>query len=170
MRTFIGTKIVNAKPMNRLAYNILRGWGGPADENPADEGYLVEYKDGGRANVEGYAGYVSWSPKDVFEASYREMSGQSFSLALEAIKRGLAVARVGWNGKGMCVYLNRGAIDGSAVVPEFVGGVSRSLFDHWSSGIVTRMPNFVIKSADGSNSTWVPSITDALAEDWQIVE
>lgn len=170
MKRFIGTKIVNAKPMSRLKYNQLRGWNVPADENPADEGYLVEYQDGGRANVDGYAGYISWSPKDVFEGSYRETSGLSFGQALEAIKGGFPVARVGWNGKGMCVYLNRGAIDANAGVSEFVGGVPRALFETWGGGIVTRMPNFVIKSADGSNSTWVPSITDALAEDWQIVE
>ena len=71
-RLYTGTKTVRAKPMNRLAYNQLRGWTVPDDENPADDGYLVEYTDGGKANVPGFAGYVSWSPKDVFERSYTE--------------------------------------------------------------------------------------------------
>lgn len=71
MKTYTGTKIVNAKPMTRGEYNIFRGWELPADENGSDEGYLVEYTDGGKANTTAYTGYVSWSPKDVFERAYR---------------------------------------------------------------------------------------------------
>lgn len=70
MSKFVGTKLINAEPMTRADYNTLRGWLVPADEDGTDEGYLVEYIDGGQANVEGYAGYVSWSPKAVFEAAY----------------------------------------------------------------------------------------------------
>ena len=68
-----GTKRVHAKPMNRGDYNSYRGWEVPADENPADEGYLVEDADGGRGNDSRHAGYISWSPKDVFERSYKEV-------------------------------------------------------------------------------------------------
>lgn len=68
-----GTKRVHAQPMTRGAYNAYRGWEVPADENPADEGYLVEYVDGGRGNDSRHAGYISWSPKDVFERSYKEV-------------------------------------------------------------------------------------------------
>lgn len=73
MKRYTGTKVVNAKPMNRAEYNTFRGWTLPADENGADEGYLIEYVDGGKANVAMYAGYVSWSPKDVFERAYSEV-------------------------------------------------------------------------------------------------
>ncbi|WP_440111824.1 crAss001_48 related protein [Acidovorax sp. BL-A-41-H1] len=65
-----GTKRVHATPMNRGDYNEYRGWQMPADENPADEGYLVEYVDGGKANDSRHAGYISWSPRDVFERAY----------------------------------------------------------------------------------------------------
>ena len=70
MQLYTGTKQVKAKPMNRADYITLRGWQLPADEDGTDEGYLVEYVDGGKANVEGYAGYISWSPKAVFEMAY----------------------------------------------------------------------------------------------------
>lgn len=73
MKTFIGTKIIRGTPMTRQAYNDLRGWTVPADEDPTDEGYLVEYPDGGKPNVEGFEGYVSWSPKAQFEAAYIEI-------------------------------------------------------------------------------------------------
>ena len=41
MKKFIGTKIVEAEPMNRGEYNTYRGWQIPKDENPADEGYHI---------------------------------------------------------------------------------------------------------------------------------
>lgn len=71
MKTYTGTKIVNAKLMTRGEYNAFRGWELPADEDGSDIGYLVEYPDGGKANTAVYAGYVSWSPADVFERAYR---------------------------------------------------------------------------------------------------
>lgn len=63
-------KKVKAEPMNRLDYNNLRGWLLPSDECGEDEGYLVEYMDGGKANHPDFSGYISWSPKEVFEAGY----------------------------------------------------------------------------------------------------
>lgn len=70
-----GTKRVLATPMTRGAYNEYRGWTVPANEDPADAGFLVEYQDGGKANDPRHAGYISWSPADVFERSYREVPG-----------------------------------------------------------------------------------------------
>lgn len=72
-KTYIGTKVVHAYLISRGAYNQLRGWTVPANENPDDLGYLVQYADGQETNVPGYTGYVSWSPRDVFERSYREV-------------------------------------------------------------------------------------------------
>lgn len=60
MKKYIGTKLIEAEPMTRGEYNEYRGWTIPADENPADEGYLVRYSDS----------YVSWSPKEVFDKAY----------------------------------------------------------------------------------------------------
>lgn len=68
---FIGTKIIIAEAMTRAAYVAFRGWQLPADENGADEGYLVEYEPDGKPNVEGRAGYVSWTPKAAFDAAYK---------------------------------------------------------------------------------------------------
>lgn len=71
MNKFIGTKEVKAEPMTLGAYNKLRGWEIPKDENPEKEGYLVEYLDSPNANHSDYENYISWSPKDVFERSYK---------------------------------------------------------------------------------------------------
>ena len=50
MKRYIGTKIIEAQPMNRAEYNVYRNWELPANENGEDEGYLVEYLDGGKPN------------------------------------------------------------------------------------------------------------------------
>lgn len=71
VQTYVGTKVLHATPMGRGEYDRLRGWTVPENENPHDAGYMVEYTDGGAPNVPGYEGYISWSPKDVFEGTYK---------------------------------------------------------------------------------------------------
>lgn len=71
MKQYIGTKTINAKPMTRAEYNAYREWELPSNENGDDKGYLVEYIDGGTANHPDHRGYISWSPKEVFEESYK---------------------------------------------------------------------------------------------------
>ena len=67
---YIGTKVVHATPMSRAVYNDFRGWTMPENEQD-DEGYLVQYTESLQGNDSTYLGYISWSPKDVFERSYR---------------------------------------------------------------------------------------------------
>lgn len=71
MCAYIGTKSVLATTMTRGEYNKYRGWQIPENEDPAEQGYLVEYVDGGKPNDERHTGYISWSPHDVFENSYK---------------------------------------------------------------------------------------------------
>ena len=154
-QAYIGTKFINAVPMTRENYNILRGWKVPADENPEDDGYLVEYLDGGKPNTELYAGYVSWSPKEQFENAYRKTSGLPFGLAVEAMKLGKKVARAGWNGKGMWLRL-----------------VSKGYFDIGCSVVegADLLPFIGMKTADNCFVPWLASQTDVLADDWRVVE
>lgn len=71
MNKYIGTKELLAKPMTRGEYNDYRGWPLPENENPKDEGYIVEYLDGGKPNDARHEGYISWSPVDVFNNAYK---------------------------------------------------------------------------------------------------
>lgn len=86
MNTYIGTKIIRATPMTRQAYNDFRGWTLPADEDGNDEGYLVEYMDGGKPNTGAYAGYVSWSPKAQFDDAYTEVGKIQAGLAPHEVR------------------------------------------------------------------------------------
>lgn len=68
-QVYLGVKIIVGQPMTRGAYNEYRGWQTPERENAEDEGYLVEYPDSA-PNHPDHAGYISWSPKSVFDHSH----------------------------------------------------------------------------------------------------
>lgn len=63
MEKYLGVETVQAKPMTRGDYNIHRGLTIPQDENPLDDGYLVERE----------SGHVNWIPKDIFKKTYHEL-------------------------------------------------------------------------------------------------
>lgn len=167
MKRHIGTKTINAKPMTRGEYNAFRGWTLPDGEKAADEGYLVEYTDGQGGNVVGFEGYVSWSPKDVFEEAYRCTDALSFGLAIEALKKGRRVARAGWNGKGMWLCLSPGRESFSAV--DFWAPANRD-YALSLGGAAKVLPSITMKTATGEILMgWLASQTDMLADDWQVI-
>lgn len=86
----------------------------------------------------------------------------NFGQALEAVKAGSKIARTGWNGKGLFIFL----------VPGSIFKVNRApLLGIYPEGTeITYGPHLDVKQADGSVSTWAPSIVDALAEDWELVK
>ena len=159
---YIGTKMINAEPMTRAEYNAFRGWELPADENGDDEGYLVEYLDGGKPNTTTHAGYVSWSPKEQFDNAYRKTTGIPFGLAVEAVKKGKKIARAGWNGKGMFLFF----------VPGSTFKVNRApLLGIYPEGTeINYHAHIDMKTADGTIVPWLASQTDVLADDWIVVE
>ena len=171
MKSYIGLKRIQAKEMTRADYNQYRGWELPADENGDDKGYLVEYMDGGKPNHPGHAGYISWSPEDVFNKAYREAGNLTFGEALEALKRGYRVARTGWNGKGMWLSLY-----GDPTTPRDVdaedlwsyANVAFALKQHRATAKV--LACITMKTAtDEILMGWLASQTDMLAEDWYIL-
>jgi hypothetical protein len=85
-----------------------------------------------------------------------------FGLAIDFMKDGEAVARKGWNGKGMFVYYVPAASYPAQTV------VAKEHFGE--TALVPYNPYFAIKNVDNTISTWVPSINDCLAEDWEIVD
>lgn len=76
MKKYKCHKVVKAIEMTRAEYNIYRGWELPENECGDDEGYLVEYIDSPNKNHNNHDGYISWSPKEVFESGYSELKGE----------------------------------------------------------------------------------------------
>lgn len=147
MNTFYGTKKLHARRMTLGSYNDYQGWIIPEGQDPEQEGYLVEYTDGGKPNHPEHDGYISWSPKEVFEGSYQSVGAMTFGHALEAMKSGEKVCRAGWNGKGMWIVFVEGQQDASGDIKN---------------------DSLWIKQVNRTFSTWVPSIGDCLADDWML--
>lgn len=122
----------------------------------------TERKEGLQGYVDGYAvkytdGYISWSPKEVFEAAYQPLNALSFGHALVAMEEGHKVARAGWNGKGM--YLVQ-VLPGEYNVYE----------PYQLSDANKLLPFIAMRTADAGFVPWLASQTDMLAKDWRIVE
>lgn len=156
-RNYIGTKSLLAFPMTKGDYCKLRNWNLPNNEEPGEEGYLIEYPDS-LSNHPDFRGYISWSPKAVFEAAYNSYTeGCTFGQAVELLKSDYKLARKGWNGKGMFLFLvSRGAWDFECYI-------------HGVDGLHT-LPFICMKTADGKLVPWLASQSDILAEDWVLAE
>ena len=96
------------------------------------------------------------------------MTNLDFGQAIQALKQGKRVARIGWNGKGMFLFLlPAGRIPKSAIHdPALKAVLEGNGSDHFEALASIRM-----KTADDKILTgWLASQTDMLSEDWMIVE
>ena len=98
--------------------------------------------------------------------------GMTFGNAIEAMKEGRRVARRGWNGKNMFIFLTRGSrID----LNDFPAGSQKmlSMKITGSVGLDQLIINDHIdmKTANGSITIgWTASQVDMLSDDWFIVK
>ena len=85
----------------------------------------------------------------------------NFSAALDHIKNGCKVARAGWNGKGMFIFL----------VPGSQFKVSRPpLLGIYPEGTdINYHAHIDMRTANGQIVPWLCSQTDMLANDWEII-
>lgn len=82
----------------------------------------------------------------------------NFGQAIEALKEGKKAARLGWNGKGMYLFLI---------------GVKDS-GDYWTytngkNDNYPLLPFIAMKTTDDKVVPWLASQTDILGEDWTII-
>jgi Protein of unknown function (DUF2829) len=85
----------------------------------------------------------------------------TFSGALQLIKEGKQVARQGWNGKGMFLYLLKDQ--------DLQRGLKYGYGEY--SGEPTFVSCIVMKTAQNTLAVgWVPSTADLFADDWEVVE
>lgn len=70
MKAYIGTKVIKAVEMTNHDFGREFKGTKPEEGQLASRGYLVEYPDG----------YKSWSPKETFEAAYREISQEEIQV------------------------------------------------------------------------------------------
>jgi hypothetical protein len=119
--------------------------------------YFVEYEDG----------YTSFSPAKQFEEGYTRMSElglerelATFGWALKQLHNGARIARSGWNGKGMFLYL---------VPPGSYPARTDVAKQEWGDQLVPYRAYIAMKTAQGDVVPWVASQSDILETDWQTV-
>ena len=98
----------------------------------------------------------------------------NFGKALEAIKQGYRVARKGWNGKRMCIFLTRGSdveYKNLKAHNQDALACARSEDIKSEDQLVHISDHIDMIAADGSITIgWNASQIDMLAEDWEIVQ
>jgi hypothetical protein len=112
----------------------------------------------------------------------------NFGDAIKALKEGKLIARKGWNGKGMFVFMRPSDKLSVEVIVNNVKSLPESIKNHFKSKfswtqqeaidgygpdkeLIEFTPYLCMKAADGSIiNGWLASQTDMLAEDWEIIQ
>lgn len=170
MKKYIAMKVVEAELMDsEAASKYLGRIVAPKStgtthnaEYGSHPGYLVKY----------YDGYESWCPRIQFEKANRPCDGMTFGLAIEAAKKGLKIARKGWNGKDMFVVF----MSPMCLPPFSDQSTNRKVNDRTAKWIgedtsLDSLGYFAMFTADKKwQPGWLASQADMLADDWMIVD
>jgi len=107
------------------------------------------------------------SLKSYFSQNPQRMSQNlNFSQALEAIHNGKFVAREGWNGKGMYLWL----LPAAEIKSEWCKDPHLKALADANGGVLKCNACIRMLCADQTvTSGWAPSQTDMMASDWVIV-
>lgn len=118
---------------------------------------------------------------DIFEKTYDIITDEcgmetgcfSFSEAIEVLKQGGIIRRQGWNGKDIVVFKQVPAHIESDIIPKMqslpeaakklIMGNDKQYIDYTSQCLI-------YNKATGIADSWVPSISDVFANDWERVE
>ena len=167
MKTYICSKVIHAVP-TKMVNGCPWPEGLPLPEiiepKQIDEhcGCTIETRieDGYMFTTSKDDKYPQFMTAEDFEKICRSAEDMTFGDALVALKQGQRVARKGWNGKEMYVFL--------AYEADFVTDADISAFDQLEVEVGDML---VMKTAQNTfQPGWLASQADMLAEDWHIVE
>lgn len=121
--------------------------------------------------IKGVKGEFYPCKPDIFEQIYTPASdnaeGMTFGAAIEALKQGKFVARKGWNGKGMYLWL----MPATSVKAEWCKEPHLKALAERNGGAIDALGSIRMLTADKKILTgWLASQTDMLSEDWVIVK
>lgn len=101
------------------------------------------------------------------ETPNKHMTPLTFGDAIAALKDGKRVARKGWNGKGMYLWL----LPAAMVKAEWCREPHLKEVAEANGGEIEALGSIRMMTADKKFLTgWLASQTDMLAEDWEILD
>lgn len=119
-------------------------------------------------------GYLHVLYERLMRMSGREgnFSGFPFSTAIDLLREGFAVRRSGWNGKNLFVIKQVPAHIESDIIPKMqsLPQSAKDLILNGKGFIDYTSQCLIYNSNTGRADSWVPSISDVFADDWEIVE
>ena len=164
---YIRLNEVDAEPMKfgEFKEEFPKSGGANVERGAEDEGYVIVY----RKNEPNE--YVSWCPKAEFEAVSRPVNGMTFGEAIELMKRGKKVARAGWNGKGMWLWMEPSA----QIKSEWCKDEMLKKAAEENGGEILGLGTICMFTHDSTGrkailTGWLASQSDMLYEDWVEVD
>lgn len=127
--------------------------------------------------IKGVDGELYPCKPDIFEKTYekveesKESENLNFGEVIEILKQGGLARRKGWNGKGLFVIKQVPAHIESDVIPR-MQSLPQSAKDRIlkGKGFVDYTSQCLIYNENtGRADSWVPSVSDIFAEDWEVV-
>ena len=95
------------------------------------------------------------------------MNNLTFGAAIEALKQGKKVTRMGWNGKSMYLWLK----PATTIKAEWCKDAMLKEIVDANGGEAEALGTICMKTADNKILTgWLASQTDMLSEDWMVIE
>lgn len=98
-------------------------------------------------------------------------SGLSFEQILPLLKEGFCIRREGWNGKGLMVFKQVPAHISSNIIPNMqsLPAEAKRLILAHGDHIDYFAQCLIFNTNTGEANSWVPSISDVFANDWELV-
>lgn len=99
-------------------------------------------------------------------------TNQSIGVAIEAAKEGKRIAREGWNGPRMFVFVQVPATIGSEIIPKMqsLPALVKAEFARREVPQIQYMNQFALVKPDNTIHGWAPSSADTLATDWVVLD
>ncbi len=94
-----------------------------------------------------------------------------FGKAINALKDGKRVSRLGWNGKGLFVFMQVPSLVPESIVPKMTSlpeSVKNVLISR--GGDLKYSNQMAIINTNNEVNGWVASVSDTLSEDWIILD
>lgn len=141
----------------------------PACTAPQDPDHQLTDDEIKRLNETGSLCDCADLPRNIFQQEFipKERDDSDikfdFGIAIRKLKEGKKVARKGWNGSGMFVYYV------PAASYPMQRNNNQTLKGIFPNDMVPYQHYLALKTAQGTISTWAPSVSDSLADDWMLV-
>lgn len=125
--------------------------------------------------IKGVNGEIYPCKPDIFNKTYdvvkEDGNNMNFGDAIEILKQGGAIRRTNWNGKGLFVIKQVPAHIESDIIPKMqsLPQSAKDLILKGKGFIDYTSQCLIYNENTGRADSWVPSIADVFADDWEIV-